>query len=75
MSKGITYLHSHSNIERNVKELLIDKFHVLIDEEFKHIFDDLTHDIKPFVYNNKKYYRVPTYYFYKKGGVFKNLSA
>lgn len=74
MSQGITYLHSHSDIERNVRELVRDKFHVLVDEEFKHVFDDCTTDVRPYAYKNKIYYLVPTYAFYKKGGLFKNLS-
>ena len=74
MSQGVTYLHSHSDIERNVRELVRDKFHVLIDKEFKHMFDGCTTDIRPYPYNGKMYYRVPTYAFYKKGGLFKNLN-
>lgn len=73
MSQGVTYLHSHSDIERNVRELVRDKFHVLVDKEFKHMFDDCTTDVHPYSYKGKMYYRVPTYAFYKKGGLFKNL--
>lgn len=51
-----------------------DKFHVLIDEEFKHMFDDCKRDVRPFKYNGITYYKVPTYAFFRKGGVFKNLT-
>lgn len=72
MSQGINYLHSHSGIERSVPELAKDKFHVLVDEEYKKMFDGLA---KPFKYMHKQYYLVPTYSFFMKGGVFKNLST
>lgn len=74
MSQGILYLHSHSGIERNVKELAKDKFHVLVDEVYKYLFDD-SGDVHLFVYNNKRYYKVPTYAFFQKGGIFKNLDS
>ena len=74
MSQGITYLHSHSGLERSVSELLRDKFHVLVDKEYKSMFTGLTDDVKPFKYEKKQYYKVPTYLFIKKGGVFKNLA-
>lgn len=74
MSHGINYLHSHSGIERNVRDLANDKFHVLIDEEFKHIFDDCGVKLSPYMHMGVKYYKVPTYVFFRKGGVFKNLN-
>ena len=74
MSHGINYLHSHSGIERNVRDLANDKFHVLIDEEFKHMFDDCGVKLTPYTYMGAKYYKVPTYAFFRKGGVFKNLN-
>lgn len=74
MSYGIKYLHSHSGLERNLKETANDKFHVLIDEEFKHLFSDCL-DVTPFKHNRVQYYRVPTYVFYLKGGIFKNLNS
>lgn len=75
MSHGINYLHSHSGIERDVRELAKDKFHVLIDEEYKHLFDDCMPDVKPFKHGHMQFYRVPTYAFFAKGGVFKNLKS
>lgn len=74
MSNGINYLHSHSGIEREVRELAKDKSHVLIDEEFKHMFDDCGVKLTPFTYMGVKYYKVPIYAFFRKGGVFKNLN-
>lgn len=74
MSHGINYLHSHSGIERDVMELSHDKFHVLIDKEYKHLFDECMPDVKPFTYKNIQYYKVPTYAFFCKGGAFKNLN-
>ena len=38
------------------------------------MFTGLTDDVKPFKYEKKQYYKVPTYLFIKKGGVFKNLA-
>lgn len=73
MSQGINYLHSHSGLERSMPETANDKFHVLVDERFKSVFDECGVDLKPFKHENKLYYKVPTYAFYRKGGVFKNL--
>ena len=73
MSQGINYLHSHSGIERDERYLVKDKFHVLIDEEYKHMFDDCGVKLSPYMYMGVKYYKVPTYAFFRKGGVFKNL--
>lgn len=75
MSRGINYLHSHSGLERELKETVQDKFHVLIDEKFKHIFDECGVETIPFTYNHVHYYKVPTYAFFRKGGVFKNLNS
>ena len=74
MSQGINYLHSHSGLERSIPETANDKFHVLIDKEYKHIFESNGIDVKPFCYNKIQYYKVPTYAFFRTGGVFKNLS-
>ena len=74
MSKGITYLHSHSGLERSLPETANDKFHVLIDEEYKNIFDACGVEVKKFSHKQKQYYKVPTYAFFRKGGVFKNLN-
>jgi hypothetical protein len=71
MSQGINYLHSHSGLERTLRETANDKFHVLIDKEFKSMFEDCS--VKPFKHGGKQYYKVPTYAFFRKGGVFKNL--
>ena len=73
MSRGINYLHSHSGIERDVRELAKDKFHVLIDEEYKYMFEDCGVKLVPFTHNGVKYYRCTTYSFFRKGGIFKNL--
>ena len=75
MSQGITYLHSHSGLERSLPETANDKFHVLVDEQYKGLFESCGVDTKPFVYKNKKYRKVPTYAFFQKGGVFKNLNS
>lgn len=75
MSQGINYLHSHSLLERSIPETAKDKFHVLVDEEYIDIFKDCTGKITPFFYNRKKYYKVPTYDFFRKGGVFKCLGV
>lgn len=68
MSYGHNYLHSHSGLER---ELRFPKDKVLIDNKYKDMFDDVT--LTPFSYNGRNYYKVNTYVFWRKGGVFKNL--
>ena len=68
MSYGHNYMHSHSGLER---ELKFPKDKVLIDKKYGDRFsEDL---LKPFTYNGHDYYKVNTYVFWKKGGVFKNL--
>lgn len=74
MSQGINYLHSHSGLERSTPETVNDKFHVLIDKEYKQMFELSGVHVKPFKYNGMQYYKVPTYAFFMKGGVFKNLN-
>ena len=74
MSQGINYLHSHSGLERSTPETVNDKFHVLIDEEYKRMFELSGVKVKPFKYKGIQYYKVPTYAFFMKGGVFKNLN-
>lgn len=74
MSHGINYLHSHSGLERSMPETANDKFHVIIDEEYKKMFELSGVEVKPFKYKGKQYYKVPTYAFFRKGGVFKNLN-
>lgn len=68
MSYGHNYLHSHSALER---ELRLPKDTVLIDTEYGDLFGDAL--LKPFIYKKKNYFKVNTYIFWKKGGVFKNL--
>lgn len=70
MSNGITYLHSHSGIERDLK---MPKHIVLVDEKYKDLFIEST--IFPFEYNGVKYYKVPIQSFLLKNGVFKNLQV
>ncbi len=75
MSYGINYLHSHSGLERSLPETANDKFHVLVDEEYKDMFEASGIDVVPFKYKRTQYYKVPTYAFFRKGGVFKNLNS
>lgn len=76
MSQSVNYLHSHSGLERMLKDNdLNNKSHVLIDEKFKGMFADGATPLKPFRYNHIQYYKVPIMAFVKKGGVFKNLDV
>lgn len=68
MSYRVTYLHSHSMLER---ELRFPKHIVLVDEEFKDLFCE--NELVPFKYNNIVYYKAPIMSFVNHGGVFKNL--
>ena len=70
MSEGISFLHSHSKLEREHPQLSNDKHLVLVDEEYKDLFTDPI----PFKYRGTTYYRVPTMVFIKRRGVFLNLS-
>lgn len=70
MSYGLTNLHSHSGLER---ELHMPKDIVLVDAKFGVEF--LNDTIKPFKYHGVEYYKVPILSFIHKGGVFKNLIA
>ena len=70
MSQGYTQLHSHSDLERNLR---FPKYIVLVDAKFKNLF--LEDTIFPFTYNGVHYIQVPIMSFVKKGGVFKNLQA
>lgn len=72
MSQGITYLHSHSGIER---EKAFPKHIVLVDEEYEHIFASSAVELEKFDYNGKTYIKVPIIAFYKAGGVFKNFNS
>lgn len=69
MSLGLTTLHSHSGLEREIR---MEKRFVLIDTMFANLF--LRNELVPFVYNKKKYYKVPIMSFVKNGGTFKNLN-
>lgn len=66
MSHGVSILHSHSAIERDLR---FGKSEVLIDEEYK----DRFLEAKPFEYKGKMYYKVNVLNFVLKGGTFMNL--
>lgn len=68
MSHGLTYLHSHSALER---ELRMPKHLVLIDAKFASVF--ISDSVIPFKYRGVDYCKVPILSFVGKGGVFKNL--
>ena len=75
MSLGITYLHSHSGLEREIK---YPKHKVLVDEKFENelLGTESKESIK---FNRMKhdgvtYIEVPIALFVNKRGVFKNLS-
>lgn len=68
------YLHSHSELERSVKDRDIqNKSHVLIDSKYASLFEDCSSE--PIKLRGTTYYKVPTYTFFKRGGVFKNFDA
>lgn len=73
MSERVSYLHSHSALERELPRFAKDKSHVLVDKKYASMFEDCTTDITPFTYDGVEYVKVPTYAFFRKGGVFKNL--
>jgi hypothetical protein len=68
MSHGITFLHSHSGLERDLR---FPKHIVLVDDKYKYMFDGET--CVPFRHNGVDYIKVSTLSFANKGGVFKNL--
>lgn len=68
MSHELTYLHSHSALER---ELRMPKHLVLVDAKFAGSFAMDT--VTPFAYHGVKYCKVPILSFVERGGVFKNL--
>ena len=72
MSHGMTFLHSHSGLERDLK---FPKHTVLIDARFVHEFNKFGIKTTPFKYNGVEYYKVNILAFANAGGVFKNLSA
>ena len=69
MSNGITFLHSHSGLERNLR---FPKHTVLVDAKFANMFSG--EPCVPFIHNSIEYVKVNVLSFVKKGGVFKNLS-
>lgn len=69
MSHGLTYLHSHSGLERDLR---LPKHTVLVDAKFANMFSGGR--CVRFTHNRIEYVKVDTYSFAKKGGVFKNLS-
>lgn len=71
MSHGISYLHSHSGLER---ELRMPKHIVLVDARFKELFTSGLYEITPYKFNGVSYYKVPIMAFVHKGGIFKNLN-
>ena len=70
MSLGISYLHSHSAIER---ELKFPKHIVLVDKEYANLF--LNDNTSDFRYQGKNFIKVNILSFVFAGGVFKNLSS
>jgi hypothetical protein len=72
MSKGLTVIHSHSGLERNLK---LPKYVVLVDANFASVFHKYGIGTKPYKYNNVDYIKVRTLDFVKVGGVFKNLDC
>ena len=75
MSAGFKFLHSHSGLEKTVKDKdLYNKSCVLIDKEYADLFSDISSLVKPFTKDGVMYYKVPVFAFIKKGGIFKNLN-
>ena len=70
MSNGVTYLHSHSVIERDLK---FPKHIVLVDKEYGHLFKDK--NTKDFRYEDKDYIKVNILDFVHAGGFFRNFSS
>ena len=70
MSAGLTILHSHSGLER---ELKFPKHIVLIDTKFASLIHALGANTEPFRFGSKDYVKAPVMAFVKAGGVFKNL--
>lgn len=69
MSHGLTFLHSHSGLERDLR---FPKHTVLVDAKFAHMFSG--EPCVPFTHNHIEYVKVNILSFANKGGVFKNLS-
>lgn len=68
MSHGLTFLHSHSGLERNLR---FPKRTVLVDAKFAYMFSG--EPCVPFTHDRIEYVKVNILSFVKKGGVFKNL--
>ena len=68
MSHGITFLHSHSGLERNLR---FPKHTVLVDAKFANMFSG--EPCVPFTHKSIEYVKVNILSFVKKGGVFKNI--
>lgn len=68
MSKGLSILHSHSGLER---ELKLPKHIVVVDSCFINLFNGTK--VQGFTHNGVSYYKVPVNAFIKNGGHFKNL--
>lgn len=68
MSSGLSILHSHSGLER---ELKLPKHIVVVDSCFINLFADAK--VQGFMHNGVSYYKVPVDAFIRNGGLFKNL--
>lgn len=74
MQANTLYLHSHSGIERTLKDKdIVNKSHVLVDEQFEDLFSDGAKAVKSIVVSGKKYLKVPILSFVNKGGIFKGF--
>ena len=72
MSRGMTVIHSHSGLER---ELKFPKHYVLVDACFASSFHKYGMNTTPFKYLNTEYIKVGILDFVKVGGIFKNLNS
>lgn len=70
MSRGLTVIHSHSGLEREIK---FPKHYVLVDACFASTFHKYGMNTIPFKNQNIEYIKVKILDFVKVGGVFKNL--
>lgn len=72
MSTGITQLHSHSGLER---ELKFPKHIVLVDVMYAPTFMKQGVKVLHFKHNGVEYIKIPILDFVANGGIFKNLSV
>ena len=72
MSRGLTVIHSHSGLEREIK---FKKKYVLVDDCFASTFHKYGMNTIPFKNQNIEYIKVNILDFVKVGGVFKNLDC